>query len=111
MKFINIEKNKIPYEFEIALKNGVFQFEVFYNSAGDFFTLNVSKDHERILNGEKLVYGVPLFENTGYLDLPADFIIPYDITRPELKHSDRISWESLNEDIFLYVIEEGDFDD
>lgn len=110
MRLINIDKNRIPYEFEIVLSNGVYQFELYYNETGDFFTINLSKDHIRIVNGEKLVYGVPLFENLRHLDVPNDFIIPYDITKPRLKHSEKITWENLNEDVFLYVIEDGDFD-
>lgn len=104
MNFIDIAKSKIPYELEIALDGETFQFEIYYNSAGDFFTVNLSKDHKRIINGEKLVYGVPLFENLQYLGVPYTFIIPYDITRPRLKHAERITWDNLNEDIFLYVI-------
>ncbi len=110
MRLINIDKNRIPYEFEIALSNGIYQFELYYNETGDFFTANLSKDHIRIVNGEKLVYGVPLFENLRHLDVPKDFIIPYDITKPRLKHAEKITWENLNEDVFLYVIEDGDFD-
>ena len=43
MKYININKSMIPYEFELNLDNETFQFELFYNTKGDFFTINLYK--------------------------------------------------------------------
>ena len=39
MNYIDIDKTKVPYEFEIVLNNETFQFELNYNSVGDFFTV------------------------------------------------------------------------
>ena len=51
MKYIDIEKEKIPYGFEIVLKNETFQLEVFYNTSGDFFTIDLYKNHRPIVYG------------------------------------------------------------
>lgn len=101
MKYIDIEKNKIPYSFEIVLANETFQFEVLYNSFGDFFTLNLYKNHKLILYGEKIVLGVSLFENCKHLEIPNIEIMPFDTTENAI----RIFYENMNEDVFLYVLD------
>ncbi|KXA31634.1 hypothetical protein HMPREF3229_00162 [Peptoniphilus harei] len=101
MKYIDIEKDKIPYSFEIVLANETFQFEVLYNSFGDFFTLNLYKNHNLILYGEKIVLGVSLFENCKHLDIPKIQIMPFDTTENAI----RIFYENMNEDVFLYVLD------
>ena len=101
MKFINIDKNQIPYEFEIVLDNNTFQFELNYNSLGDFFTVTLFKDHVRIIDSYKVVYNVPLFENLGYLDIPKIIIKPLDTTGD----TQAANYDSLNEDVFLYVLD------
>lgn len=101
MKYINIDKNQIPYEFELVIDKETFQFEINYNSVGDFFTVSVKKDHELVLSNYKAVYGVALFDNLRHLKLPRLWIFPYDTTGK----ADRISYENLNEDVFLYVLD------
>lgn len=101
MKYINIEKEKIPYSFEVVLANETFQFEVFYNVVGDFFSLNLYKNHELVVLGEKIVYGVDLFDNLKHLPVPKVTIRPFDTTGK----ADKITYENLNEDVFLYVLD------
>lgn len=99
MNYIDIEKQQIPYEFEIVLNGETFQFEINYNTYSDFFTINLYKNHKLILYGEKIVYNVPLFENFKHLGVPKVTIRPFDTTGKTL----RISYEDLSEDVFLYV--------
>lgn len=101
MKFINIDKNQIPYEFEIVLADVTFQFELNYNSVGDFFTVSLKKDHVKIIDNYKVVYDVELFENLKHLGVPRVIIKPFDTTG----NSNNISYENLNEDVFLYVLD------
>ena len=101
MKFINIEKNQIPYEFEIVLDNATFQFELNYNFVGDFFTVSLKKDHIRIVDSYKVVYNVELFENLRYLGVPKIVIKPFDTTGT----TDKADYDNLNEDVFLYVLD------
>lgn len=104
MKYIDINKSQIPYQFELNIKDEVFQFVVLYNSVGDYFTLNLYKDHKEVIFGEKIVYGVPVFENFSYLPIPKITIKPYDTTGK----TDRITFENLSEDVFLYVLDSAD---
>lgn len=101
MKYIDIEKEKIPYGFEIVLKNETFQFEVFYNTFGDFFTIDLYKNHRPIVYGEKITLDVPLFSGYEYLDIPKLVVTPSDTTKQAL----RITYDNLNEDVFLYVLD------
>lgn len=105
MNYIKISKEEIPYEFEMVLNGETFQFEVFYNSVGDYFTVNLYKNHNFVVYGEKLVYGVPLFDNLRHLNVPKVIIFPYDITKAKNKKADRISFDNLNEDVLLYVLD------
>lgn len=101
MKYIDIEKEKIPYRFEIVLNNETFQFEVFYNTVGDFFTVDLYKNHQLILYGEKITLDVPLFNDYAHLEIPKVIVKPSDTTRQAL----RITYDNLNEDVFLYVLD------
>ena len=101
MKYIDIEKAKIPYSFELVLAGETFQFEVLYNVAGDFFTINLYKNHELVVYGEKIVYDVDLFDNLKHLQVPRVTIRPYDTTGL----AERVTYENLNEDVFLYVLD------
>lgn len=101
MKYIDIEKEKIPYSFEVVLAGETFQFEVFYNVVGDFFSVNLYKNHQLVVLGEKIVYGVDLFDNLKHLDVPKVTIRPFDTT----SIANRITYENMNEDVFLYVLD------
>lgn len=101
MKFININKSKIPYRFELNLKNETFQFEILYNTLGDFFTINLFKNHNLVRYGEKIVYGVPLFNGLEHLEIPKVVINPLDTTERAVE----VTFENLNEDVFLYVLD------
>lgn len=99
LDYIDIEKNQIPYEFEIVLNGETFQFEINYNTLADFFTVDLYKDHNLVIYGEKIVYNVSLFENYRHLEVPKVVIRPFDTTGKTL----RITYEDLSEDVFLYV--------
>ena len=101
MKYIDIDKSKIPYTFEVVLNGDTYQFEINYNTLGDFFTITLYKNHILVRSGEKVVYGVPLFDNLLHLEVPFTVILPYDTTGEAI----RITYENMNEDVFLYVLD------
>ena len=43
-EYIEIDKDEIPYSFEIELAGEVFEIEVNYNQTYDFFTVDLFKD-------------------------------------------------------------------
>ncbi|MCM3143036.1 hypothetical protein [Brevibacillus sp. MER 51] len=105
MEYIEIEKGLIPYRFEISLSDAVFTFEIHYNSEFDFFTADLERDGELLATGVKLVYGVPLFTDSKDHRFPQEEIIPFDLSGT----TQEVTWSTLEETVFLYVLE-GDSD-
>lgn len=101
---IPITKEDIPYEFEIELGGEVFVIELHHNSEHDFFTLDLTKNGEVLVFGEKLVYGQRLFEIYQDERFPKVALVPKD----KAGNDDRITYENLGETVFLYV---GDVDE
>ncbi|MGE7112740.1 phage baseplate plug family protein [Lysinibacillus sp. NPDC047702] len=100
-EYIEIDKNEIPYAFEMELAGEIFEFEVNYNQAHDFFTLDLFKNGGALVVGEKLILNRPLFRNRIDIQLPKVQIIPLD----RANSATRITYENLNETVFLYVNE------
>lgn len=104
MEYIDIEKEQIPYRFDISLAEENFTFEVHYNAEYDFFTVDLERDGEALAVGEKLVYGMPLFYDIMDNRFPKLPIVPFD----ESDKSKVVTWETLGKSVFLYVIEGED---
>ncbi|PAD73667.1 phage baseplate plug family protein [Paenibacillus campinasensis] len=104
MEYIDIEKEQIPYRFDISIADEVFTFEVHYNAEYDFFTVDLERDGDVLAVGEKLVYGMPLFYDVMDNRFPKLPIVPYD----ESELSTAVTWETLGTSVFLYVIEGED---
>lgn len=102
MNYIAIEKELIPYAFEIVLGEETFRFEINYNLDFDFFTLNLYKDDETLVLGEKIVYNSTLFEAVRNDKFPKVKILPTDLADQD----ERVTWENFNETVFLYVYNE-----
>ncbi|MCL2415789.1 MAG: hypothetical protein FWD01_03145 [Defluviitaleaceae bacterium] len=98
-QFIPIQKNLIPYQFDIRLDGKTFTFVIRYNAQGNFFNTDLSRNGELIVAGEKIVYGRTLFVNQQHLDVPTTPIIPYDLAMNE----DKVSWDNLGETVFLWI--------
>ena len=100
MGIINIDKNKIPYFFDIRLNKTTYTFEFHYNAVHDFFTVGINDSTGDVLiAGEKLVLNKPLLNAHGYLNFIQ--ITPVNTTGRET----RITWENFNESVFLEVVE------
>lgn len=103
-EYIEIEKELIPYDFEIELGDELFTLDFRYNENHDFFTVDLYKNDVLLCAGEKLVYGMPLFSEVYDDEFPAPTIIPLD---PSGKESD-VTWDNLNETVFLIIDNGGD---
>ncbi|PDO11571.1 MAG: hypothetical protein BLM47_00065 [Candidatus Reconcilbacillus cellulovorans] len=99
--YIPIQKNQVPYRFEILLGAEPFEIEVRYNADFDFFTLDLYKDGEALVYGEKLVYGVPLFVDVFDQRFPVLQLVPRDDAGLE----ERVGYANLGETVFLRVVE------
>ncbi len=99
-EYIEIEKALIPYRFEMELGAELFVLEIRYNELHDYFTLDLLKDGEVLVFGEKLVYATPLFSEVFDERYPAPTIIPLDASGRET----RVSYANLNETVFLKLV-------
>ena len=100
MWYIDIEKQAIPYQFEMRLDGVTWTFEIRYSSEFDFFTADLYRGEESIVVGEKIIYGQPLFAD----ELSGVRIMPLDLSG----NTDRVGWNELGETVFLYL-EGGEF--
>ena len=101
---ISINKELIPYDFEILLADELFKIRVDYNNSADLFTFSLYKDDELICI-EPIVYGVPLFKDVFQPDrYPAIDIIPFD----ESGENTRVTFDNLSNTVLLIVNNGGD---
>ncbi|MFB6475779.1 hypothetical protein ACFCW7_23245 [Paenibacillus glucanolyticus] len=96
-----IDKEACPYRFEIVLGAEIFEFEIRYNERHDFFTVDLFKDGETLVLGERLTYGIPLFRGVEDNRFPIIQLIPFD----EAGKENRVSWDNLGKTVFLAVVE------
>lgn len=99
-----IEKDLIPYTFNILLADNWYQLEVKYNTYADLFTIGLYKDDECLCEGEPLVYGKPLFNDFYTRDFPAITIIPVD----EAGKNNTVTWDNFGETVFLAIYNDTD---
>lgn len=95
-----IEKENIPYRFDIALPVELYTLEIRYNHIYDFFTIDLMKDDEVLVLGERIIYGVPLFEDVYDRRFPAPTIIPLD----ESGNEQQVTFQNFGETVFLVVM-------
>lgn len=100
MKYIDIEKEMIPYKFQMSINKKTYSFEINYNNEFDFFTLDIYLKDSPVFVGEKLNYNkvIPLAEK--YSNDADTFIKVTDLSNRENK----VTWENLNETVFLYLM-------
>lgn len=117
IEIIEIDKNMIPYNFEIELSNRIYSFEIDYNFMFDFITVTL-KLNNKILAKEKAVLDEILFkefyidkEHNYNEDFPKEIL--YFGSNDE--NITRITFENLNESVQLYCIDpkelEGDLNE
>ena len=101
---ILINKDIVPYYFDILIGGELFNITVGYNENHDFFTVTLKKNGEIICEGEPIVYGMPLFGDVYIAGkYPAIDIIPYD----ESGTADTVTFETLGKTVFLTVDNAG----
>jgi hypothetical protein len=98
---INIDKQKIPYRFEISLAGTLYEMEFHYNPGFDFFTVDLYKNKEPLVYGEKLLYGLPLFHDIEDARFPKVGLIPLDASGQSVE----VNAQTLGTTVFLRVVE------
>jgi hypothetical protein len=121
ISYIEIEKDNIPYNFDITLDEKTYTFDIKYNAQYDFFTVDLylQSTGEALIFGEKIVYGNSLFStvieeiNSKYVIIPKNLkfpkiaILPYDLSNKET----RITYDNLGVTTFLFLKSEGDLNE
>jgi hypothetical protein len=98
--YIPINKDLIPYSFEIVLGNELFEIGVNYNNQADLFTLSLHKGGEEICAAEPVIYGKPLWNDVYRAGkYPALSIIPID----ESGDTEKVTYDNLGRTVFLIV--------
>lgn len=100
---IEVEKELIPYSFDILLGSEEFNMYIMYNSISDSFTVTLSKDNVVLVDNEPIVYGVRLFEDIYQNHYPCLDIVPFD----ESGETDVVNWETFGKTVFLTIDDEG----
>lgn len=95
---IDINKNLLPYKFDIELDR-IYTFLIRYNTEYDIFTVDLSLDDETIVVGEKVVYGRALFSHLRHLKIPSIPIVPVEMADKET----RVTFDNLSKKVFLYL--------
>lgn len=100
MEYIEINKDIIPYTFNIMLADELFEFRIDYNDTADIYTVSLSKDGVEICTGEPIIYGQPLFGdlvNRG--NFPKVTITPID----ESGENNSVTFDNLSSTVLLVV--------
>ena len=95
---IEIEKDQIPYSFDILLADEEFELGIYYNQRHDLFTIELIKNGETLAY-EPIIYGVPLFQDVFQESFPALQIVPLDEAGIEVE----VNFENMNETVFLTI--------
>ena len=103
---IEINKDLIPYEFDIVLADETFKIGINFNETAELFTADLSKldeesgEYEEVCKGEPIVYGKKLWEDVYITDkYPAVDIVPLD----ESGENNAVTFDNLNETVFLCI--------
>ena len=97
---IEIEKELLPYSFDVVLAGEEFNMAMDYNKAADLFTCTLSKDGEVVVYNEPLVYGQELFADVYKANLfPALSIVPLD----EAGIENTITYANFGKTVFLTI--------
>jgi len=102
--FIEVNKELVPYQFNILLADEWFELYINYNETADMFTVTLYKDDELVCT-EPVILGVPLFQDVYRPGkFPAIAIVPYD-TSGDAKAA---TFDELGKRVFLTIDDEGD---
>ena len=106
-EMLHIEKDLIPYSFEILLADDLFELHINYNATAGLFTVDLYKDRELVCAGEPIVYGVRLWKDVYKADkFPALDIIPIDPSG----ESNTVTYDNLSDTVLLLIDNSGEGD-
>lgn len=100
---IEVDKELLPYNFDIVLAGEEFNLDFSYNSKADLFTCTLSKDDEVLVYNEPVIYGVEMFADVYKSGLfPMVAIVPLD----EAGNETAVTYENFGKTVFLTIDDE-----
>lgn len=103
--YIEIDKNDLPYSYDIVLGAEEYRLTFKYNEECDLFTCTLSKDGAVLVYDEPIVYNVPLFQDVCDPEtFPCVLIVPID----ESGEENEVTFDNFGETVFLTIDNEGD---
>lgn len=100
LNYIDLDPSEIPCQFEIKFGSKTYWMGLYYNQSNDFYTVNLYEiDMTPIVLGEKLSLNEQLWKDIIDDRLPAEVIIPMDLS----KNTKRISKSNFFHTVFLYI--------
>jgi len=100
---IEVEKELMPYSFDIVLAGEEYNMEFMYNKAAELFTCTLSKEDEVLVYNEPIVYGVEMFADVYKSGLfPMVAIVPLD----ESGQENSVTYDNFGKTVFLTIDDE-----
>ncbi len=91
-----------PQRFKCRVVGALLDFEIRYNSEGDFFTATIrDEDGDVIIYGRPFVYGSNLFESVSDPRVPPVPIVPADVAGVR----DRVGQAEFMVDVFPFIMQ------
>ena len=102
---IEIEKDLLPYSFDIVLAGEEFNMAFMYNKTADLFTCTLSKNKEVLVYNEPVIYGVEMFADVYKSGVfPMISIVPLD----EAGIETAVTYDNFGKTVFLTIDDEPD---
>ena len=104
VEYIEINPSKVPIRFSIKLDDITYQCTIRYNSVGRFFTvyIEIPATGEKLVYGDPIRYGRPLFGTVEDERFPLPVIIPECLTGDGVSE---VTYENLGSTVKLYLHE------
>lgn len=97
---IEVEKELLPYNFNIALAGDEFNMAFDYNKTAELFTCTLSKEDEVLVYNEPIIYGVEMFADVYKSGLfPMLSIVPLD----EAGNETAVTYDNFGKTVFLTI--------
>ena len=101
-----IDKALVPYNFDVTLSNQDYTFRINYNEKADRFTIDLSLNGVSIIQGEKITYGLPIFDaiqidnsNNQNTNIFSETLIPIDLSDTQTE----VNYDNFYDSVFIYV--------
>ncbi len=102
---IEVDKEMLPYNINIALAGEEYNMDFAYNKAADLFTCTLSKEDEVLVYNEPIIYGVEMFADVYQSGkFPMLSIVSLD----EAGNENAVTYDNFGVTVFLTIDDQLD---